>query len=60
MVKKFLNIKEKPLITYNINSGIYILNSKVLKLVKNKKMEMTDLFNFMQKMKKKNICISCL
>jgi len=52
--KKFLNIKEKPLITYNINSGIYILNSKVIKLVKkNKKMEMTDLFNFMQKMKKK-------
>ncbi len=52
--KKFLNIKEKPLITYNINSGIYILNSKVLKLVKkNKKMEMTDLFNFMQKMKKR-------
>lgn len=52
--KKFINIKEKPLITYNINSGIYILNFKVLKLVKkNKKTDMTDLFNFMSKINKR-------
>ena len=52
--KKFINVKEKPLITYNINSGIYILSTKAIKLVKkNKKIEMTDLFNLMRTLKKR-------
>ena len=50
----FLNVSEKPLITYNINSGIYLLNKKVINYVsKNKKIEMTDLFNNLKKKQKK-------
>ena len=32
--EKNLSMSKKPLITYNINSGIYILSTKAIKLVK--------------------------
>lgn len=56
--RKFLSVKEKPIITYSINTGIYILNSKILKFVKkNQKIEMTDLFNNVKKKYKKKLLV---
>ena len=50
----FLNIIEKPINTYNINSGIYVLNKNSLKyLKKNKHMDMTNFFNLLKEKKKK-------
>ena len=41
---KITNIKEKPKKTYFFNSGIYILNNKIIKnMKKNEKIEMNDL-----------------
>ncbi len=43
---KITNIEEKPITKTYINAGIYILNKKLLKLVKkNSFLSMTDLFN---------------
>ena len=51
---KFIKVDEKPLITYNINSGIYILNKKILNYIKtNQRLEMTDLFNYLKSKNKK-------
>ena len=51
---KFIKVDEKPLITYNINSGIYILNKKILSYIKkNERLEMTDLFNNLKNKNKK-------
>jgi dTDP-glucose pyrophosphorylase/predicted transcriptional regulator len=43
---KIMNIVEKPITKTHINAGIYILNKKLIKLVKkNSFLSMTDLFN---------------
>lgn len=43
---KIMNIEEKPITKIHINAGIYILNKKLIKLVKkNSFFSMTDLFN---------------
>ena len=43
--EKIIDIKEKPIIKYFINAGIYIISSKLIKLIPNKKFYlMTQLF----------------
>ena len=55
--KKFISYDEKPLTLENINAGIYVLNSKVLKIIKpNTKIDMTEFFLILKK-KKKNVNI---
>ncbi len=55
--KKFISYDEKPLTLENINAGIYVLNSKVLKIIKpNTKIDMTEFFLTLKK-KKKNVNI---
>lgn len=41
----FLNINEKPKLDYSVNTGLYILNKKILNLIKknNKKKDMNEL-----------------
>ena len=52
-----LNIKEKPLLKYNINAGIYIINPTAFKnLNTNEFLDMTELFNLLISNKKKT-CI---
>lgn len=54
---RFVDVKEKPVDTYNINTGIYVLNKNCLKfLKKNQYMDMTDFFNLL-KIKKKKIIV---
>ena len=49
-----INIKEKPLLKYNINAGIYIINPTVFKnLNSNEFLDMTELFNLLISNKKK-------
>ena len=49
-----LNIKEKPLLKYNINAGIYIINPTAFKnLNTNEFLDMTELFNLLISNKKK-------
>jgi len=46
------NIEEKPTVHYNINSGIYIFNNKVLnKMKKNKYLDMNDFINSLKLLK---------
>ena len=53
---KFDKIEEKPIITTYVNAGIYIINHKILKYVKqNKYLDMPDLFNKLKKKKNKHI-----
>tara|TARA_Y100000294_G_scaffold153442_1_gene152362 strand:- start:2698 stop:3729 length:1032 start_codon:yes stop_codon:yes gene_type:complete len=47
------SIIEKPVKDVFVNSGIYVLNPNILKFIKNKKLQMTDLVNFFIKKKKK-------
>ena len=51
---KFLKINEKPDLNYLINTGFYILNKKILKLIPRSKFDMTDLIKIAET-KKKNI-----
>lgn len=54
--KKFISCEEKPIRYENINAGIYILNSKVLKHIEHeKKLEMPDFFKKLKKKGKKVI-----
>lgn len=55
--KKFVSFKTKPLKYENINAGIYVLNSKVLKYLKNNKRE--DMPSFFKKLndKKFNVIV---
>ncbi len=46
-------IQEKPVKDVFINSGIYVINPNLLKLILNKKLQMTDFINFLIKKKKK-------
>ena len=53
---KLLNIQEKPIKKYFINSGIYVFNPNVLKfLEKNKKLDIPDLFKLLKKKKLKTL-----
>lgn len=52
--KKIINIHEKPIHTFNVNAGVYILDYKLINLVKKK--QYLDMPNFIQhliKIKKK-------
>lgn len=51
---KFSKINEKPNLNYLINTGFYILNKKILKLIPKSKFDMTDLIKIAEK-KEKNI-----
>ena len=48
------NIKEKPSLQYLVNTGLYLINKKTIKLIpKNKYFDFTDLVNTLLKKKKK-------
>ncbi len=50
----FLSCKEKPIIDQNINAGIYILETNILKLIKHEKyLDMPDFFMKLKNNKKK-------
>ena len=50
-----IDIDEKPIVKFFINAGIYVLNSKIIKLIpKNKYFNMTDLLKLVNKKKLKN------
>lgn len=52
--KEFINIDEKPSFNFLINTGFYIINSKVLSLIpKNKEFDFTDLISKAKKRNKK-------
>tara|TARA_B100000161_G_scaffold238366_1_gene189230 strand:- start:517 stop:1524 length:1008 start_codon:yes stop_codon:yes gene_type:complete len=50
--KKIFSLNEKPKLYYSVNSGIYLFNKKVLKVIKSiskSKIEINDLINFLIK-----------
>ena len=49
------NILEKPIDELNINTGIYVLNPKILKYIPKRKIDMTEVFLILKKLKKKII-----
>jgi len=49
---KFISFEEKPIIDFNINAGIYIFNSKVIKIIKNNKIkDINELILYIKKIK---------
>ena len=47
------NIKEKPNFQYLVNTGLYLVNKKIINLIpKNKYFDFTDLINVLQKRRK--------
>ena len=52
----FKNIEEKPITSANINAGIYVLNTKIIKNIKlKKKLDMINFITNIKKTKKKVI-----
>jgi len=53
--KTFESIIEKPELNYNVNTGFYLINSEIVKLVpkKDRSYHITDLINRAKKLKKK-------
>lgn len=52
--KKIIKISEKPIYSFNINAGVYCINSKMLKYIgKNTYLDMPDLINKLIRQKKK-------
>ena len=50
----FTDIEEKPINSYNINAGIYILKTKIIKKIKfSKNLNMVDVINQIKKLNKK-------
>ncbi len=50
----FTDIEEKPISSYNINAGIYILNTRIIKKIRFKKnLNMVDVINQIKKLNKK-------
>ena len=49
--KKIIGFEEKPNFVININTGIYVLNNNLLRLLNNKR---EDMPNFLEKLRKKN------
>ena len=49
------NILEKPIDEININTGIYVLSPKILKYIPKGKIDMTEVFSILKKLKKKII-----
>lgn len=57
--KSLLKINEKPIHSYMINTGFYILNKKILKYIKKDKyLDMNELIKILKKNKKKILCYS--
>jgi dTDP-glucose pyrophosphorylase len=57
--KSLLKIDEKPIHSYMINTGFYILNKKILKFIKkDKHLDMNELIQILKKNKKKILCYS--
>jgi dTDP-glucose pyrophosphorylase len=55
--KTLLKIDEKPIHSYMINTGFYILNKKILKFIKKDKyLDMNDLIKILKLNKKKILC----
>ena len=53
--KKVIKISEKPIYKFNVNAGVYVVNHKLLRLLKkNKYMDMPDFIEKLLKKKKKN------
>ena len=51
---KFIDINEKPVFDFLINTGFYVINSDILKIIpKNKLYNFTDLINDAKKINKK-------
>ena len=56
--RNIIEIKEKPTQILNINAGIYLFNDLIINFIKNKinaKLDMNELFNYLNKNKKKVI-----
>ena len=52
--KKVIKISEKPIYKFNVNAGVYVVNHKLLRLLKkNKYMDMPDFIEKLLKKKKK-------
>jgi len=51
--EKFLSLVEKPEYSNLVNSGLYVLSKKILKNIKNKKMDMNELIEIINKKKYK-------
>ena len=52
----FTDIEEKPTTSYNVNAGIYILKTNIIKNIKFKRnINMVDVINQIKKIKKKVI-----
>lgn len=49
--KNFINIDEKPKLNYSVNTGLYIINKKILSLINKKKKE--DMNELIKKAKDK-------
>ena len=50
---KFNNLLEKPIFSHEINAGIYVLNSKVLKFIKRKYTDIDEVIKLLMKLKQK-------
>ena len=56
--RNIIEIREKPTQVLNINAGIYLFNDLIINFIKNKinvKLDMNELFNYLNKSKKKVI-----
>ena len=57
--ENILEIKEKPITISYVNAGVYIFKKKVLKyMVKNKKLDAVEFFNFLKKKNKKTLAFA--
>ena len=56
---KFIGFREKPIMYFNINAGIYLFNPIIIKIIrKNKLNSIIDLFKYLKKHKKKVLTFS--
>ena len=57
--ENILEIKEKPITISYVNAGVYIFKKKVLKyIIKNKKLDAVEFFNFLKKKNKKTLAFA--
>ena len=52
--KKFEGFKEKPSYDFLFNTGLYLINKKELRFLKNQKLDMDDFILKLKKKKKKS------
>jgi len=56
---RFIGFREKPIMYFNINAGIYLFNPIIIKIIrKNKLNSIIDLFKYLKKHKKKVVTFS--